>query len=148
MKKFYTKYNLPMKVSSPSGEISLTDSQFLPDCDINVIMKRCASGDTSLIRAPSAGVFADVSDIGGFADCMSKMIEARRQFQELPSAIRKRFGNDPSLLISFLSDSANDEEAISLGLKVRPEVPDPVKVEVVSSIIEATAEKGGQEVKS
>jgi hypothetical protein len=46
-----------------------------------------------------------------------------------------------------LSDPVNDEEAIRLGLKVKPETPPPVKVEVVGNpIIEATAEKGGQDV--
>jgi hypothetical protein len=145
MKKFYTKYTPPFKISSPVGAATLTDSQFLADCDINVVMRRCASGDTSL-NQPITGVFADVSDIGDFSTCMSKMLDARRNFEALPSAIRKRFGNDPALLISFLSDSANDEEAIRLGLKVKHETPPPVKVEVVGNpIIEATAEKGGQD---
>jgi len=46
----------------------------------------------------------------------------------LPSKIRDRFGNDPSQLLSFLADSSNKDEAISLGL-----VSAPVGVEVVKT---------------
>lgn len=143
---FYTKYKRPPRISSPVGETSLTDSQFLKDCDINEVMKRCAAGDTSLVQS-RPGVFADVSDIGTFAECMDKMVDARREFELLPSLIRKKFGNDPRLLVEFLADSSNDEEAIKLGLKVKPKKSDPVEVVLSksSSVIEATANKSGQE---
>ena len=41
---------------------------------------------------------------------------ARESFAMLPSSIRKRFDNDPGLLLAFLDDENNREEAFSLGL--------------------------------
>lgn len=132
--KFFTKFNVPKKVNSPVGKVSLSDSQFMADCDINNVMKRAVAGDTSLIRN-TEGVFADVSDYGDFAKCMHRVITARREFEALPSNIRKKFGNDPSNMLSFLADSANDEEAVKLGLKVMPKADTPVKVEVINPVV-------------
>ena len=53
---------------------------------------------------------------------VSKVTEARSIFAQLPSELRKRFHNDPAELVVFMSDSANVEEAISLGLMSKPVV--------------------------
>ena len=128
--KFKTKYNAPEKVKSPAGKTSLTDSQYLDDCDMNNIMKRALKGDASVIN-PSTPVFADVSDYGDMLTCMRKVADARLRFESLPSEIRDRVGNTPEGLMSFLADSRNDEEAIKFGLKIKPKVDIPVKVEIV-----------------
>lgn len=140
--KFFTKYNRPPRVSSPVGVKTLTDSQYLPDCDINKVMKRALAGDTSLVNT-SKPVFADVDDYGDFLTNMNKVIEGRRHFEALPSEIRQKFGHDPVNLISFLADSKNDEEAIKLGLKVRKVEPSPVQVEVINSSV-TTENKGAE----
>ena len=134
--KIRTKYSPRKIVVSPSGTFSLTDSQFAKDCDILTIMKRCACGDSSMVRQ-SKPVFGDVSNYGDFAECMQKVAKAKMEFAELPSHIRSRFGDSPVALLEFLADSNNDTEAIRLGLKVAPPKPkvetvEPPKTEVVT----------------
>lgn len=128
--KFKTKYDPPHKVKSPCGKVSLTDSQYLDDCDMNLIMKRAMKGDPSVVN-PAEPVFADVSDCGDMLTCMRKVADARMRFEALPSAVRDRVGNSPEGLFTFLADPKNDEEAIKLGLKVKPKVDKPIQVEVV-----------------
>lgn len=137
MSKFFTKYNPPPKVDSPSGDVSLTDSQYLGDCDINNIIKRYTKGDMSAVR--SGGVFGDVSGLGDFRECMEKVRNANEAFASLPAEVRDRFSSDPALLIDFLRDSKNDEEAIKLGLKVAKPVEKSVEEQVKDGVMAANA---------
>lgn len=129
--KFHTKYNKPSSVSSPVGTVSLTDSQYLNECDINFVMRRCASGDTTFVRADQP-LFADVSEIGDFAKSMDKMLEARHIFESLPSELRKRCGNDIRSFIDFALNPVNEAECIKYGLRTAPKKEEPVKVEIVT----------------
>lgn len=133
--KFRTKYTPRDKVVSPSGTVSLTETQYLKDCDINEIMRRCASGDNSLIKDETKQVFADVSTMGDMLSCMRKITDARDAFETLPSNIRARFGHSPEALLAFLADGKNDGEAVSLGLKVLPKPEKPIEVKVVDGTV-------------
>ena len=95
-------------------------------CDINAIVRRYKkTGFLEHVRK-TPGVFADVSQFGDFHSMVSKVTEARSVFAQLPSELRKRFHNDPAELVVFMGDSANAEEAISLGLMSKPKgVGDP-----------------------
>jgi phage internal scaffolding protein len=37
-------------------------------------------------------------------------------FNDLPSSIRSRFGNDPAAFLDFVNDEGNADEMIKLGL--------------------------------
>lgn len=80
-------------------------------------------------------LYGDFSDSVDFHSAMNKMIKAQEDFNGMPAAIRKRFGNDPGALIDFLADANNYEEAVELGIlekivkeEVIPENP-PAKEE-------------------
>lgn len=128
---FFTKHNPPPKVISPSGKVSLTESQYLNDCDINFVMRRCAAGDTTFVRTDKP-LFADVSEVGDFARSMDKMLDARRTFEGLPAELRKRCGNDIRAFIDYVADPVNEDECIKYGLRVAPPKETPVKVEIVT----------------
>ena len=68
---------------------------------------------------PTYGDFTKFTD---FHDCKNRIQKAHADFLNLSSEIRKRFKNDPGLLIEFLNDPSNRSEAIELGLIVN--VPD------------------------
>lgn len=93
-------------------------------CNINTIIKKAMK--TGIVpvstRQPTYGDFAGVVD---YHDAQNKILKAQEDFMALPSAVRKRFRNEPGLLIDFLSDEDNRQEAIELGLIPAPE---PVKV--------------------
>lgn len=114
---FKTQFDLPPRPPSPVGGVSMTDASELPNCDINTIVRRYNAGDDSVVR--TSGIFADVSEITDFAASMDRVLQARRDFEALPSQVRDRFGNDAVALVNWLSDRNNDSEAVRLGLRVR-----------------------------
>lgn len=130
--KFYTRYVTPPEVSIEFKKPSMTEQHFKDECDINNIVAQyqqtgvMPSGD----RQPLFGDFSefphDLQASQAFFD------EAAERFMQLSSDIRKRFGNDPVQLLSFLHDEKNREEAISLGLVNAP-APPPQAPETVQS---------------
>lgn len=137
--KFYTFYNRPPRVVSPHGGKSLAAQEYKDESDINVILKRYAAGDNSVVR--SFGVFADVSQLGDFQTQLEVVRRATEDFAALPADIRSRFGNDPAALVAFLADSSHDEEAVKLGLKVRPIVEPSLAEQVEKGVTNALAKK-------
>lgn len=103
---------------------------FRGECDINNIMaKYQRTGVVSWLnsREPSS------IDLTGydFREAMDVVAHAKATFADLPSSVRKRFGNDPSEFLLFMDDSANAAEAIKLGLATERVVevpPEPLKV--------------------
>lgn len=98
-----------------------THQSFAKDADINNIMAKYSRtgvlGDPS--RPVRQAVFGDFSGLD-FQSDMNRLMDARERFMQLPSDIRNRFNNDPGELIDFVSDPANVEEAVSLGLLSSP----------------------------
>lgn len=107
------------------------------DSDINVIVRRF--GMTGQIRTANVEPFyGDFSGVDDYQSAMNMLLAAKQSFAELPADVRSRFGNDPALLIDFLHDDANLEEARKLGL-CRPQEapPEPQLVRIVPEVPEA-----------
>lgn len=97
-------------------EKSLTRQSDKEGSDINVILKRYeANGELpSTVRQ---GYFADVSEAPpDLQAAMSVVLEAQEAFMTLPARVRARFENNPELLLEFLADPANRQEAEELRL--------------------------------
>lgn len=126
---FATRFAPPPSPSVEFTKASLTRQEFAAEADINNIMKRYAAGMPlpSGSRAPMYGDYSEVPDYQQAFDIVS---HAQDGFMALPSELRKRFGNDPAQLISFLSDASNREEAIALGLIDKPAEVKPAEVSV------------------
>lgn len=129
--KVYAKHKMgdkvkPVLVTGPG----LTKQEFANEADINSIMKRyTTTGQLSNRIDGLQPIFADVSNVGDYADVLRRIDSAREAFAQLPAAVRSRFGNRPEALIDFLQDSKNLKEAVDLGLvTARPE-PAPVVVD-------------------
>lgn len=108
---------------------SLTKQEFTKECDINVIIKGFEKTGV-LPVANLEGVFADVSQIGGYAEGLRLVTEARDAFMQLDPEIRERFKNDPQQLLAFIEDANNYDEAVKLGLIEKKEAPPPDPAEV------------------
>lgn len=108
--------------------------EFKEEADINRIMARYQKGAPVTWLNTNAGRFEDVTGYD-FQNSMNVIAEANEAFAQLPSSLRKRFGNDPAQMLEFLDDDKNKEEAIKLGLvKADPPpapVPEPVRVRVI-----------------
>lgn len=113
-----------------------TQQQFKNDCDVNqIVAKFRSTGTISHLRNSQNGVYVDLTTMP--VDLMAArqiVLTAEAAFNEIPAQHRQFFGHDPVNMINFLSDPANDEQAIKMGLKVRP-APAP-KNEVLDTLKE------------
>lgn len=115
---FYTEWNLPPDAGIDcQQEPSVTQQHFKDECDINNIMAQYEA--TGLLRVSSnyaTGRYADLADVEDYHTSLNKVIAAQEAFDDLPSALRSRFDNDPAKFLEFVTDNKNADELVSLGL--------------------------------
>ena len=81
-------------------------------------------------RQPTYGDFTNVTE---FRDVVDRIKVANDDFSKLDAETRAKFGNKPEFLIAFLSDPANAQEAIEMGLipgekaQEKPAEPEPAE---------------------
>lgn len=109
-------YSPRVKVSITfPAQSPVTKQEFRDECDVNRIMARhLATGQMPVMnqRAPQ---YLDVSGID-FQQSMEFVAGAKTLFNELPSAIRNRFKNDPAEFLDFCSQEKNRPEMAEMGL--------------------------------
>lgn len=124
----HSRYNLPPNPGFENNEPSMTQQHFKDEADINNIMARYQKTGVlvdPLTQTTRKPMFDDFSELGDFRDHQQAVIDAQEMFMELPSRLRARFANDPAELLQWLSDPANKDEAIELGLFSKPPVESP-----------------------
>jgi len=100
-----------------------THQHFQDETDINNIMSKFAkTGELPTHVNRVQGAYGDFSTVQDYQLHLDQVMAANDAFMALPAALRRRFDNDPSHLVSFLADSKNRDEAIALGL-VEPSAP-------------------------
>lgn len=117
-------YDPPVQVGLDcSQDLSATKQSFKDECDINRILHGYRK--TGLIDHLSKhqGIYDDVSNYDDYHASMNLIIESQESFNALPSEIRKRFSNDPSLFLDFVHDESNRAEMIEMGLIKKPADP-------------------------
>lgn len=123
---YYSISNRPPRVFTPIGGPSMTLQDAKDECDINMIIARhdrtgSWSGSMKIPTAmPHFGEFDSVQD---FQTAQDIILRANEQFASLPSNVRSRFDNDPAKLLEFVSNKANLDEAVRLGIALAPEEP-------------------------
>jgi len=121
--KEYTKYeNGRLRIRSLNEEPTRTDQTQKEQCDVKNIMKKYGN-KLSNVPDPIKGLQGDFSEIPSFQQMQDILNQASTTFNSLPSKLRKRFDNDPAEMVKFLEDPNNNEEAVSLGLKIKPPLP-------------------------
>lgn len=107
--------------------VNFTQQSAKAECDINVIVDRAKRGAdlSQLSRGPgSYGHFIGLPDL---REAMVLVADANEAFMALDASIRKRFDNEPALLLDFLNDPSNRDEAVRMGLLNAPvAIPEPV----------------------
>jgi phage internal scaffolding protein len=115
-----TPYNYDTDAASnESGlhceDASLAQQHFKDECDINNILRQF--NITGLLPESTLSPrYGDFTGIGDYHTALNQVIAAEDEFMSLPATLRARFENDPALLIEFLNNPENYNEAISLGL--------------------------------
>lgn len=95
--------------------VSKTKQSFRNEVNINTIMAKAKKGAMVPITNKEA-FFGDFTSAVDFATAQNRLIAAQEAFLRLPSAVRKRFENDPGKLLDFLTKEENEAEAVKLGL--------------------------------
>lgn len=125
MVKIKKIYDEIVPVEFKSDLPSETKQSMRDECDLNLLIQKYPNMLDNGIAALQSGQFAGFEDFTmaptDLQEAMDAVDEVQARFAELPAAVRDKFGSDPLSLLSFLSNPANDEEAVKLGLKIKPE---------------------------
>ena len=95
----------------------LTKSEFLKDCDINLIMAKYKKTGILPTSARSAAArYGDFSSVPTFAEMQDKIAAASEVFAALPAIVRKQFDNDPGEFLRASETPEGREIMKQLGL--------------------------------
>ena len=103
------------RVRTEVGTESLTKQSFKDECNINKIMAKFQKTGAINHYAKHGPQYGDTLHVE-LLDALLIVRESQEMFDDLPSSVRKRFGNDPAEFLEFMEDPANREEAIRLDL--------------------------------
>lgn len=118
------RFSVRPRVSGVDRGVTRTKQSMAASCDINVLMGRYLRTGTVDHLAKHGGTYG-FADSRTFHEAMNLIRKAEEMFEDLPSGVRKRFGNDPAAFLDFVGDSKNLDEMRSLGLaKPAPKVPE------------------------
>lgn len=122
MPKFRTAYDRDLVEGITFDEPSMAQQHFKDECDVNNILRKYES--TGLITHVANGTpsYGDFSSVLEFQQAQNILIEAQDAFEALPASLRKRFDNDPAVMLEFIENPDNREEAENLGLVVKKAV--------------------------
>lgn len=131
------------RVSHPTGGQKIVQQHFKDQTDVNRIMHKHLTSGHGSIQPPGrpGGRVPRFVDLTGetYHEMLCKVQEVQGQFAGLPSRVRKRFANNPQMLLKFLQDPKNLEEAIKLGLIQEEDLPEDRKAQL-DLVREAEAE--------
>lgn len=88
--------------------------------DINRIMARAKKNGILPDLNARKIIYADFANLPNYQDSLNQVIAMENEFMALPAAVRKKFDNDPAKLIEFVTDPANEDEAVELQLLPKP----------------------------
>lgn len=88
--------------------------------NINSIVRRIEKGGMLHNLNSGTPFYGDVSEYAGLQDAIIKVQNANEMFMDMSPEIRKRFNNNPVELVDFLRDEKNTQEAIDLGMVIKP----------------------------
>lgn len=94
------------------------------ECDINKIVARARKRGFLDVNV-RAGQFLDASSVPDYQGALAIVNRADQLFDTLDAKVRERFRNDPAVMIQWLSDPANKDEGIKLGLFKGPAATPP-----------------------
>lgn len=119
---FATRFSPSESPAITFEQPTMTDGSFKADCDINNIVQRCLQ--TGVVPQVEGGIYADFAGLpNDLQSCYDLIEEAGNRFMQLSSEVRKEFNNDPMQLLQFISNPANQQRAVELGLIDVPAAP-------------------------
>lgn len=122
MVEFYTRYKAPKSPVADSSKPSLTQQEFKESCDINNILSKFSvqaqalGVDPSRLMPQDQGTYGDFSNLDDFQTAQNKIAFLNDQFSNLPSDVRRKFGDDLNNFVAAISDPTRIDELGELGV--------------------------------
>lgn len=116
--KFRSPYNgttVPVRLSFEGTE-AITQQHFKAEVDVHNILKQYDRTGLITHVNEAAAAYGDYTEINEYKESLERVIAAQDAFSEIPSHIRKRFGNDPGEFFEFVTNPANHDELVNMGL--------------------------------
>lgn len=122
-------------------EESRTRQEFKEESDINTIIDRFGIGENPIQLQKWVENIDIVEAVSDYQTALNQIVEASKQFNSLPARIRSQFDNDPALFVDFVSNPANNEEMVRLGLaQVRQDPPPSDTDRIISALEKSSAQ--------
>lgn len=119
----------------PSGKENIQDkiNSFRDSCDISFILSRLAMGDASVISQKSM-TFGDFTKVPkSYAEALQIVIDAEKQFYELPLKTRNLFDNDYK---QWFASAGSDSWLDRMGIEKQEKAIEPIEKEVKDGVAE------------
>lgn len=120
MPKFRTAYDRDSFEGITFTEPTMAQQHFKDECDVNNILRKYEATGLVTHLANGTPSYGDFSSVLDFQQAQNLLIEAQDAFDALPASLRKRFDNDPAVMLEFIENPDNREEAERLGLVSKP----------------------------
>ena len=118
--QFRTAYGPKLKVAIEFKDKSRTKQSMKKETDINFIIDKFQKTGIITHENRYQGSYGEFASID-YQEALNTVIAAENMFMDLPSAVRKKFDNNPKLFLDFVTDEKNKDEMMELGLlKDRP----------------------------
>lgn len=111
-------------VEGGPSTVDRTKQQFLDDVDINKIVARYPDISLQQAQLSNPDLYSEFDTSMDYMKAVEIVQRAGEQFDTLPAVIRDRFKHDPFEFLNYINDPSNKEEAISLGLMKKVEIPE------------------------
>lgn len=113
---FKTQFDRCERVQYSSDKPTLTEQSHKHACDINNIMKKYERTRVLEHQNRYSAQYGDFTSYDDYQSALQRISDANDAFMSLPADLRKRFHNNPGHYFDFVTDPANQEELVSLGL--------------------------------
>lgn len=105
----------PGTVDDQGNIVYFTEQHHKKECDVNFIIAKYDKEGIIKHVSRFEAKFGDMTGVD-FKEMQDTVAKAKTSFNNLPANLRKRFGNSPEGLLSFMENPANRQEAIKLGI--------------------------------
>jgi phage internal scaffolding protein len=95
---------------------SLTEQAHKDAVDIKKIIQQYDRTGLITHVNKSVAAYGDFTAVNEYQQSLDIVNKAQEAFNEIPSNVRKKFGNDPGAFFEFATDPKNHEELVEMGL--------------------------------
>lgn len=105
-----------LRVQTVNEDPEMTKQSFKDECDINFILRDYERSGVVRSLNKARAVFADVSELGDYADALMVVQEAEEAFMALPAKTRKVFNHSPAEFLDAAHDPDKRDLLVQAGL--------------------------------